>query len=480
MRSSRMTAVAVAVLAMACPTLVADDRAAVDALNAPMKVIQDKNKCWKTVFDASMAMTAAPGKAEDLDVLKVWPGMEGWDAMQSWAAANAPMGQALIESQKALAFGMPYGRDAVGPTFVERGVVIQVGDGLQVYRSEPRYLKEMDKVTAYVAAEMYRLGGEKKFDEAFSLGIACLKVLRQVADQHLLEEKVWALNEMCDVCSLQRDVMQTFLADIPGAVLKKFSLTGYAFVRPTDGERLRRLDMPEGDRVLAEAMINLLFDERGQPDAAKFAATMGEMQARDEPLSAFGAARRWQQIAGLHGSKDQALARLTNIYDDWWRRWRLGYFDKLLDNPTVISRTNRTRYAMVLLMVKDLERVFQLRQRLNAELNGTVLAFGLCARYRDLGSWPRGLDETYTQYTVKRFDRDPWDPDWGRWQYANLAAPREIETDFGRVRIEGGVIYARGADRADNSAAKATSDGVTGDFVAWPALRALARMQGAK
>ena len=86
MRSSRMTAVALAVLAMACPTLVADDRAAVDALNAPMKVIQDKNKCWKTVFDASMAMTAAPGKAEDLDVLKVWPGMEGWDAMKAWAA----------------------------------------------------------------------------------------------------------------------------------------------------------------------------------------------------------------------------------------------------------------------------------------------------------------------------------------------------------------------------------------------------------
>jgi len=484
MRPSRLP-VAVALVAsvafLAAPRAVADDRAAVDALNAPMLPVPEKARSWKPLFDAYLAMTPAPAKG--MDALAVWPGMENWKEVSAWAAANGAMGEAIIAAQQALAFGMPYGRDAVGPTYVERGVVIRIGEGEAVFRSEPLYLGALDTVTAWVTAEMYRLGAEKQFDRAFDLGLATLRLLRQVADQHLLEEKVWALQEMADMASIQRDVLQTFLDEIPAETVKRMALTGYAFVRSSDGERLRRLDMPEGDRVLAEVLIGQLFDAGGQPEAARFASTMGDMQAKDEPLSAFGAARRWQQIAALHGSKDQTIARLTNMYDDWWRRWRLAYRDKLLDNPTVISRTNGTRYAMVLLAVKDLERVFALRQRLNAELNGTVLAFGLCARYRASG-WPTSFDQTYTQFTVKRFDRDPWSPRWGmgsedRWQYERLSAPRDIETDFGRLQVSGAMLYSVGVDGQDGGAVKATMDGVTGDFVAWPALRALARAQGA-
>jgi hypothetical protein len=171
---------------------------------------------------------------------------------------------------------------------------------------------------------------------------------------------------------------------------------------------------------------------------------------------------------------------LTSIYDDWWRRWRVRYYDGLLDNPTVISRTNKMRYAMVLAMANDIQRLFALRQRLNAEFNGTVLAFGVVAAYRDSGTWPGGIDRTYTQFTMKRFDFDPWDPAAGRWQYENLATPRAIESDFGRLEISGGVLYARGTDKDDGGAQKSTNDGLTGDFVAWPALRALSRSAGGK
>jgi hypothetical protein len=173
-----------------------------------------------------------------------------------------------------------------------------------VYVADVAYLKSLSVIEAFVVAEMYRLGGEKKFQEAFDRGLATLRVLRQVADQHLLEEKLFAMEAMCDMASVQRDVLQTFLADVPAPVAKKFALAGFAFIRPTDGERLRRLEMPEGDRVLAEALIAQLFDAQGQPDTAKFAATMGSLQARKEPLSAFGAARRWTEIADVHGSLD--------------------------------------------------------------------------------------------------------------------------------------------------------------------------------
>ena len=485
MRLARATTLAtVATIAMAyLPGAIAraDDAKAVDALNAPAKVIQEKSKCWKGVLDAYVAMSAPPMKVgPTFNVLAVWPGMADWSKAKEWAAANGPMAKALLDAQPAVAFCLPYGRTSVPPVYVEKGAFIGIGDGLAVYESDVAYLKPLAVINTFVAVEMYRLGEEKKYQEAFDLGIAALKFLRKVADQHLLAEKVFAMEAMCDVASVQRDVLQTFLADVPAAVVKKFALSGYAFIHPTDGERLRRIEMPEGDRVLAEALIMQLFDAQGQPDTVRFAATMGNLQASKEPLARFGAGKRWAEIADIHGSLDSTRARLTSIYDDWWRRWRVRYYDGLLDNPTVISRTNKMRYAMVLAMANDIQRLFALRQRLNAEFNGTVLAFGVVASYRDSGTWPGGIDRTYTQFTMKRFDFDPWDPAAGRWQYENLSAPRAIESDYGRLEISGGVLYARGADKEDGGAQKSTNDGLTGDFVAWPALRALSRSAGGK
>lgn len=480
MRPARELALSALALALAaCPALRADDQKAVDALNAPARVIQEKSKSWKGLLDAYVAMSAPPKEpGKGLGTLTTWPGMDGWDQVRDWAAANGEMAKAILAAQGAVTFAMPYGRTSVPPSYVEKGAYVGIGEGMGVAVADVAYLKPLATLNAFVAAEMYRLGGEKKFDEAFGLGLAWLRVLRQVADQHLLEEKAFAMESMCDVASLQRDVLQAFLDEVPAAVAKKYALSGYALVRPQDGERLRRLEMPEGDRVLAEALIMQLFDAQGQPEREVFVASMSDLQARREPLSRFGAARRWAEIADVHGSLDASRARLTSIYDDWWRRWRVRYYDALLDNPTVISRTNKMRYAMVLAMASDLDRVFALRQRLNAELNGTVLAFGLVAAYRDGGIWPRGLDQTYTQYTIKRFDFDPWDPSAGRWQYENLPSPRDIESEFGRVRISGGVLYARGVDKEDGGAKKATNDGLTGDFVAWPSLRVLSRAAG--
>jgi hypothetical protein len=476
MRPARALAVAALAVAILPGFARADDPGAVDALNAPSKVVQDKSKSWKGLFDAYVAMTAPPQKVgPDFNVLSVWPGMKGWAEVSAWAAANPGMGAALLEAQGKVTFALPYGRSNVPPGYVEKGVYVSIGDGLSVHEAEAGYLKALATIDTWVAAEMYRLGEEKKFDEAFSLGVATLRVLRQVADQHLLEEKAFAMQAMCDVASLQRDVLQTFLDQVPAAVARKYALTGYSQIRGSDGERLRRLEMPEGDRVLAEALIAQLFDAQGQADAAKFVPTLSELQASREPLSRFGAARRWAEIAEVHGSLDATRIRLTSIYDDWWRRWRARYYDTILDNPTVISRTNKMRYAMVLAMAGDLEKLFALRQRLNAELNGTVLAFGVAAYFRDSGEWPGGVDRTYGVSTPKRFDADPWDPQFGRWQYERLSAPKGVDTEGGRIEVPGCILYARGVDKQDGGASKVTGDGLTGDFVAWPSLRVLAR-----
>ena len=98
MRPVRVIAIAaLAVALVAAPSARADDPKAVDALNVPSKVIQDKSKSWKAVFDAYVAMTPPPAKqGPDFNPLAVWPGMADWSKVKEWAAANSGMAKALV------------------------------------------------------------------------------------------------------------------------------------------------------------------------------------------------------------------------------------------------------------------------------------------------------------------------------------------------------------------------------------------------
>jgi hypothetical protein len=474
MRLARALAIAASAF-LAATAARADDARAVDALNAPGAVIKEESKSWKPVFDAYVAMSAPPEVKGGLAPTGIWPGMPEWAAVKAWAAANPGMGAALLDARKSVAFAMPYGRGKVPQQFVDKGVFIGIGDGPAVCFTDVAYLKPLGTIQAWTVAEMYRLGEEKRFDEAFDLGIACMRLLRQVADQHLLAEKTAAMQGLGDMASVQRDVLQTFLDSVPVETLERLARTGYPMIRAADAERLRRLDMPEGDRVLALALIDQVFDAQGQPDPVKFAAAMAAFQARREPMGTFGATRRWAEIAKVHASADATRAKLTNIYDDWWRRWRAGYYDKILDFPTVISKTNPVRSAMVLAVTADLTKLFAMRQWLNAELNGTSVAFGVAAAYRKDGRWPPSISATYAVPTLKRIDFDPWKKEIPRWSYELADSPRTMDTAFGPLQVSGGIIYAIGADREDGIAKKASADGQTGDFVAWPALRAVSR-----
>ena len=146
MRPARALVLA-AIALLAAPAVRADDQRAVDALNAPAKVIKDTSKSWKPLFDAYLAMTPAPAVKGGLRATGIWPGMPEWDAVKAWAAANPKMGEALVAAQAMVAFAMPYGRGAVPPAYVERGVFIGIGDGTAVYFADTSYLKPLGDCT---------------------------------------------------------------------------------------------------------------------------------------------------------------------------------------------------------------------------------------------------------------------------------------------------------------------------------------------
>lgn len=448
-------------------------------LNEPWQRVSDSSKSWKPVFTAFADVTPPPSPVgPGFNQTTIWPGMPGWDGVSAWAAANGLLGKALIENQSRLVFGLPYGEDEVEPAMRDRGLCVRVGIDGDIRRVEFPYLDAISTISAWSTAEMYRLAEAGSFEEAMNLGLANLRFLRQVADQHMLAEKAFAFQTMADFASIQRDFLAIYLEKLPVDLLRRMANDEYPYLKPADNERLKRIEMPEGDRIVAEALLKQCFDDGGQPSGDRFAETFAGLQSKDQPLTRFGAAKRWTAIAALHGSLDASLAKLNNIYDDWWRRWRTRPYDTMMAMPTELSRANKVRYAAVILAVKDIAALFDLRRRLIAEVDALVTCTGLCGYRRSFGEFPDDIEKAFTTYFPKRFDFDPYDREYGSFIYRRLSEKWPVDTVVGRLWAEGAILYGRNEDNEDDRGKTHAEGGGSGDFVLWPPVRQMARAQG--
>jgi hypothetical protein len=279
--------------------------------------------------------------------------------------------------------------------------------------------------------------------------------------------------------SVQRDIIYTYKDKLGIDLLRKLATKDYPFLRPTDNERLRRIAMPEGDMLVAAELLKGVFGDDGQAIEEKFAANFSGMQAREEPLTGFGAVKRWERVAGVHGSLDASMIKLTAVYDDWWRRWRMRPFDPMMSQPTEYSAINPVKYAAVVFATRDIESLFNLRRRLVAEFCGLVSAAGLCGYRLQFEDWPNDIEKAYARFFPKRFDFDPYDREYGRMRYEYLGTRvRGVESEYGRIEVTGCILYARNDDGDFDDAGSHAEGGLLGDFVMWPPLRAVSRGQG--
>jgi hypothetical protein len=478
-RGARGGVLAVAMLSAALCTAGASGQAqkVLTRLNEPWTRLLDENKSWKPILTAALDITEAPAPiGADFDVTGIWPGMEGWSDWAAWAEKNQAMGKALIANQEKLAFAMPYGEDKVDQAMRSKGFATTLDLETEGKKVRFGYFKALTAINAYVVADMYRLGEAGKFDEAFALGIAQIKLMRQVADQTMLEEKLFGLDAMSTGLSLHRDFAFTYMDKIPAATMQRVATKEYPLIRPQDGnQRLRRLEMPEGDRFVAEGILERCFDDRGQPSEALFAEVFAGLQSQDAPLTRFGAARRWAKIATLHGSLDASTKKLNEVYDDWWRRWRFRPYDPSTLVPTELSRLNGIRYAAVLLAVLDIEDAFKARLRVAADLNGTATAMALVACRRGTGAWPDDIEKAFPIYGLKKSNFDPYDTEFGELIFRNTGSERRVETQTGTVSIDGPMIFSRGSNNQDDGAQTSDPTADAYDVLYWPPLRAVAR-----
>jgi len=449
-------------------------------LNQTIQRVTEANRSWRPLMDALLAVSP-PTKAigPDFNQNSIWPGMPGWPEVSAWAAANEALGPALIGVADRVILGLPYGKDAVDRRYADAGLYAEIQIGEDARTIDFAYLRGIDLMATWVAAEMYRLGEAGRFDDAFALGIANAKILRKIADRQMLAEKAFAMTRLVAAMRIQREFMWTYRERIPAATFQRLGVREYPFLRPTDNERLRRLEMPEGDRIVAEAILEMGFDANGQPDPDRFEEIFAEIQSANRPLTRFGAAKRWRAISNVHGSLEASRGKLSNIYDDWWRRWRMRPYDAMQELTPELDRTNEIRYAGVLVTILDIQSLFELRRLLNAEINGTILAAGICGYRNAFGVWPDLPAKYYAVYAPKRFDFDPYDRAYGSFRFRFLGTQRQaIDTPYGRLTVTGCLLWARGENHDDGNAALYDPEGRSGDLVLWPPLRALARQEG--
>lgn len=438
----------------------------------------DSSKSYRLLFDAYLRTDPPPMEiGEDFNASTIHPGMENWSTVAGWAESNNDLAEALIESRDRLIIGLPYGADNVPANYRDAGLMVEIAVNNNPRKTNFAYFDALDTIVAFATAETYRLMEAGESDKGLDVAMATIFVLRQFCDRDFLEEKRTSINLLTLMLANLRDVFWSYREQIS---VQRFGEIGGAempYLRPDRN----RLFIPEADRVVAEVLLGEVFDDRsGNPDPEMFAHAFAGIQSANEPLTRFGAARRWKMISTVHGSFDASKERLQLVYDDWWRRWRVQEYDEILAIPSEFARTNEVRYAAVLYAIQDIQSLFPLRNVLVASVNGTAMAAGICAYMNELGTAPDDAPKIYSMYIRKLSDADPFDLYYGPFRFRLVRSEEPVDTAQGRIRVPSGnvLLYSKGQNLEDDRARQHTGDGAAGDIVFWPPVRALLREQG--
>ncbi len=441
-----------------------------------IKVSED-SKSYKIVFDAYLDMTRPPRPiGPDFNLTTIHPKMQGWAEVSGWAESNGDMVKALKDAKLKIVFGLPYGGANVSQPYRSADLIADIAVDDNLLNHNFGYLKAIDTIAAFVAAEAYRLLEAGDAGGALELVSANQYVLRQCCDRIFFAEKSRSIELLTQSLTVLRDMMYSYRDSFDAADMESLATMEIPYLTPDRNH----LFMPEADQEIAAAVLKLVIDERSGADPERFVQTFASLQSQQRPLTRFGAARRWRMISNVHGSLEASLDRLQLIYDDWWRRWRVQDYDPILAVPPQFERTNPVRYAAVIFSVQDLQTLFQVRTRLIVEVNGTAMAAALVAYHRTFGRYPDDKKMTYGQFIRKSADIDPYDRDWAPLSYLRVSGSHTVDAPNGRVTIQGGeaLLWSLGQDNQDARCSEHSDDGILGDIMIWPPARAAERAQG--
>ena len=456
----------------------ADVNDLIDDLNSHNSIKgSESTKGWRILFDEYLKLSAPPQEVGPFFNLEtIWPGMTGWSEVSNWAKSNPGMAQAIIEASQRTIVGLPYGMDNVPATYQQKNVFIEIWSKGKVRNNRFAYLDALQEILAYSTAETYRLFEEGKSAEAIDLAIAQLWLLRKFADRDFLEEKRTAMELLIISLQNMRDCFWSYADRISDDQFTHIAQKEIPYLRTDRG----RLAIPEADRKVAREIFNQVFEPTtGDADPDRFLEVFTEIQAENEPLGRFGAGRRWVELAATHGGLPATQERLTNIFDDWWRRWRINEYSAMLGMETEYDKTNSTRYAAVLFIIDDIVELFDLRKLLLSETRGTVVAAALCSYRADRGRFPKKMVALYPNPLSKQQSVDVFNEELYPMQYKYISSRTAIDIGVDRVWLEEGncVVFSFGPDLEQSSEGGMLLHGIDEDIFYWPPAKAIVRGQ---
>lgn len=444
----------------------------------------DEDKAWPVLVGPLRALPLPPDEIGGVTAATIWPGMPGWESVAKWAADNPDLGAAIRTSATRAKIGLLYGASAVDAGDVDLGLYVDIGarDGRTVRPTFP-YLQHIRRMSAWVTAEAYRRMEAGQIREGLGLLVDQLFVLRLVADREFLGEKVEAIKQLNESLRVFRGVIYRYMDQIPGELLVDIGLHELPYLRPDRA----RLFIPEHDRLVCEILLEHAFHERtGTARADAFPQIFTDLQAENEPLSRFGARRRWEWLQSGHDSLEASRERLGLIYDDWWRRWRA---DKGSDLGRLIQTeqsqfetVNTARFAAIVAAIRDMRELFSLRDELLMQTYGTATAVGLAAYRNERGVYPNQIRYTYGLTMNKRRDHDVWDSELSGFLYRFSDKKRPLDVGPLRVWIpeDMGLLYSVGRNAYDEFGVLHLVEEGTGDYILWPPPAELIREQAPK
>ena len=479
LHSLRAALVSVVALCGVVAPAPADISDLLDELNSHNSIKgNESTKGWRDLFDAYIQLSKPPRSiGPEFNLATIWPGMPGWNEVETWARDNQSMADAIIEASQRTIIGLPYGHESVPATYQQKGIMIEIWTKGNVRNNQFPYLDGLREILAYSTAEVYRRFEAGESEKALDLAVAQLWLLRKFCDRDFLQEKRVCMELLITSLQNLRDYFYAYADRIDSEQFRYIAQKEIPYLRVDRS----RLAIPEADRKVAEEIFNQVFDTTtGDAQSDQFLEVFTEIQAEQEPLGRFGAGRRWVELSILHGGLPATQERLKNIFDDWWRRWRIREYSTMLGLETEYNKTNPTRYAAVLFVVDDIMDLFELSNLLLNETRGTIVAASLCSYRAARGRFPRQLVALFPDPLSKKQSVDVFDEKLGVMRYRYLEERRAVFIGVDRVWIESGncILWSLGPNLEDDSKISGTlMHGQDQDIIYWPPGKALVRGQ---
>jgi hypothetical protein len=443
-------------------------------------------KSWRIFFDACIEMTDPPFPLSDtFDMNTVWPGMEDWPKVVAWTQENEHMAGVFIESANRALIGLPYGAENVPEEYLTNDIIAEIGADGQLHSFHFGYVHSVKLACLWSTAELYRQFEAGSTKQAIRLLMSELIVLRKFCDREFLKEQLTFMPMLADALSNTRDMFYTYRESLSPAQFRSFAKEGIPYLRADSA----RLLMPEGDRVVGKALVSELFTATGDPDPAQFREVLTDVQASQEPLTRFGAAKYWESISKIHRGRDDSLARLNKIYDDWWRRWKMRSFHPQLSVDSELTKSNPVKYAAVNIIIRDMQDLFLERDLLTTQINGTAVSAALCGYKNHYEVYPKSIKMMYAQLLQRSSNVDQFRPlllrteaDWtlysfpaGPFHYRKIDKKTKINTLVGDVFVDDGqsLLYSVSFNYEDDRGLHWADD-----MIIWPPLKSLERTAG--